>query len=394
MLQLARGYLAYELTGSAAVLGIVTLGQGLPQLMLSFFGGVIADRVKRRQLLLFSQSCLVVIGLITAVLVHTGLIQVWQLAVLAFAQGAVFAFNQPSRQAYMVELVAQEDVTNAIALYNSGQTCARIIAPSLAGLLISTSFIGLTYSFYFFAACYLIPVLMIFLIRAQPIVSQRVKAPMVTEFVDGLRYISRHKVLRVLIIAGIVPPLLGNSYQQLLPVFASGKALGVGASGLGLMSTFAGVGALLGSLAVASFGNARRRGLIQLSAGAAFGVALVVFSLMHAFPAALASLLFVGFAATSYQTLNSTLIVNSSDPAYYGRVSSVQQVNGSLSSMATLPIGFFVDIFGAPAVVMFNGLFVAGFWCVIGLFVKSYRQIEMQRRPGMTGDLEKTEATI
>ena len=135
MRQIANGVLAYELTGSAAVLAAVTLAQSLPSLFLSMFGGVVADRVRRRKLLLFSQSFLFLDSFAVAILVVTGLVQVWHIAFIGVLHGAVLSFNQPARQAYMVELAGSENVTQAIALYSSGQTAVRIIGPSVAGVL-------------------------------------------------------------------------------------------------------------------------------------------------------------------------------------------------------------------------------------------------------------------
>jgi MFS family permease len=340
--------------------------------------------VKKRQLLIFTQTCLILNALVTALLVSTGVVHVWHLAALAVFQGSVLSFNQPSRQAYLIELVSAEERSNAIALYNSGQTCVRIVAPSVAGLLISLSFVGLTYVFYFITACYFVPVVLLLLIRTRPAEFVRKSTAMVFEFKEGLRYIAQNDVLKVIIIAGIVPPLLGNSYQQLLPVFASPKVLAVGASGLGLMSTVSGLGGFFGSMTVASFGNIRRRGLAQLIAGALFGVALVAFGLTRDFTLALVALAAVGFAASLYQTLNATLLATATDQAYFGRVTSVQQLNQSLNSVATLPIGYAVDQFGAPSVVMFNGCMVTLFWCIVGLFVRSYRRIEMQPQSSRT----------
>jgi MFS family permease len=248
-------------------------------------------------------------------------------------------------------------------------------------VLISLPFIGLDYIFYFVTALYLIPVLFLYLIRTQGVERLRKPRAMTLEFKEGLRYIAENDVLKVIIIAGIVPPLIGNSYNQLLPVFASDEVLDVGASGLGLMSTVSGVGALFGSMAVATFGNIRRRGLALLLAGAMFGISLILFSLTREFTLALAALAVVGFASSLYQTLNATLLANATDPEYFGRVMSVQQVNQSLNSFATVPIGYAVDQISAPTVVMVNGCLVTLFWAFVAVFARSYRQIELQAAP-------------
>jgi len=381
MRQIANGYLAYELTGSAAVLALVVLSQSLPSFFLSMFGGVIADRVKRRALLLFTQSCIFLDSTIVAALVLTGWIEVWHLACLGVFHGSVLAFNQPSRQAYMVELAGSENVTQAIALYSAGQTAVRIIAPSIAGALLGVSLIGVEGVFVAVAACYTLPVVLLLMIRARPEGAPRQNRPILTELKAGILYIKNHEVLRILIVIGIVPPLLGNHYQQFLPVFASEKVLGVGGSGLGLMATCTGIGAFLGAMAVASFANIPRRGQVQLAAGALFGLTLVLFGLSRDFALALVSLVGVGFAFALFQTLNSTLTLASSAPEYYGRVSSVQQINGSLGSFLLVPLGLLVDELGAPLIVLVSGLLILLFWSFVALFVGSYRRIEMPQ-PG------------
>ncbi len=376
MRQIANGYLAFELTGSATVLAAVILAQSLPSFILSMFGGVIADRVKRRQLLLLTQGAICIDSGLVAILVVTGWVEVWHLAALGVMHGSVLAFNQPSRQAYMVELAGSENITQAIALYNSGQTAMRIVGPSIAGALIAVPFVGIERVFLIISATYTLPVFMLLMIKARPQGKPRERRPILTELAAGFNYIRRHEVLRILVIVGIVPPLLGNHYQHFLPVFASEDVLDVGSSGLGLMATCSGIGAFLGALSVASFGNVRRRGLVQLGAGVLFGVMLVLFGLSPNFPLVLVSLIGVGFGFGSFQTLNSTLTIGSSDPEYYGRVSSVQQINNSLGSFALIPAGILVDELGARPVVMAGGALIA-FWCFVTLFVSSYRRIEL-----------------
>jgi predicted MFS family arabinose efflux permease len=373
----ARGYLAYALTGSAVALGVVSLARGLPQMIFTLFGGVVADRVKKRNLLLVTQSLTGFMMLVTAVLVSTGTITIWQLVVLGFLEGSIFAFNMPTRQAFLPELVEQKDLMNAIALNNAGMNFTRIFGPALAGAMITIPFIGLERVFYFMAACYLLPVLMIFQMRPRFTGAGRKKAPMLEEFRGGIRYIARHEVLGMLLIIGLVPIMIGFTYQTLLPVFASDRVLNVGASGLGLMSTCVGAGALVGSLAVATMaGNLRRRGLFQLITGAAFGLSLVFFALSSHFYLALLALTLVGLSGSIYQSLNSTLLMSYADPQYYGRVMSVNMLGFSLTMIMPLPIGVVVDVIGAPLTVAINGALITAFVLAIGLLVKSYRRLE------------------
>jgi MFS family permease len=382
MQMVARGYLVYKLTGSATLLGLVILSRGLPQLLFTLWGGVLADRVSKRNLLLVTQSATGLVALTTAVLVSTNQITIWQLVVLGLLEGAIFSFNMPSRQAFIVELVPQQDMMNALALNTAGMNFTRIFGPSLAGLLITVPFIGLEKVFFFVAACYLLPFVM--LLRIKPkfaAATKKRRGSMVQELTGGLRYIARHEVLAMLLLLGFIPIILGFPYQMLLPVFAGPKVHDVGASGLGLMSTFAGLGALVGALGVASITDLRRRGLAQILTGVGFGVSLMFFALAPSFHFALAALLFTGFAGSVYQSLNTTLITMKSDKEYLGRVMSVNQLGFSMTMLAPLPVGIVVDHFGAPTTIAAAGGLIVLCLAFVGMFVSSYRRVEADDAP-------------
>lgn len=374
----ARGYLAYAITGSAAALGIVTLARGLPQLVFTLFGGVLADRVRKRNLLLVTQTATGIISLATAILVYSGQITIWQLVVLGLLEGSVFSFNMPARQAFLPELVGQKDLMNAIALNNAGMNFTRIFGPALAGTLIGLPAIGLEKVFFFMSVCYLLPVFM--LTRIQPkfgSAQRKARGPVLKELGSGLRYIRQHEVLGMLIVLGFVPIILGFSYQTLLPVFQK-QVLHVGPKSLGLMSSAAGIGALVGALFIASYTNIKRRGMMQLITGAGFGVSLVLFALSRNFAYALGALSLVGFSGSVYQSLNTSLITSKTNAEFYGRVMSVNQLGFSLNMIAPLPIGIAVDRVGAPTVVGINGLLITLFVFGVATLVGSYRRLESE----------------
>jgi MFS family permease len=377
MSMVARGYLAYALTGSATMLGVVMFARALPQFLFTLFGGVLADRLPKRNLLLVTQTLTGLCVLATAVLVVTDIITIWQLIALGFIEGAIFSFNMPARQAILPELVGQKNLMNALALNNAGMNFTQVFGPALAGLLISWPVVGLSKVFFIQAACYLLPVIMLTQIRPVAGRPGRTKAPMLAELQVGLRYVKRHETLGMLLVIGLVPTLLGFSYQSLLPVFASAKVLDVGASGLGFMSTATGLGALAGSLLIASYNDFRRRGLAQLVVGAAWGVSLMFFGMAGSFAVALVALMLVGLTASAYRSLNSTLITVVTEPQFYGRVMSIQMLGFSLSMLTPLPIGFIVDRIGAPLTVAINGALIVVFVLAIASLVRSYRRLEV-----------------
>jgi MFS family permease len=362
---LARGYLAYQLSGSAAALGVVSMMRGLPQLFLSPFGGVVADRVDKRRLLLLTQVAMGTLAAINALLVQFGVIEVWHLAMLSLAEGFVFAFNMPSRQAIVPELVSDDELMNAVALNNSGMNLTRVVGPSLAGVLIGFGNYGLEITFYLVALCYVGFIFALWRLPRERRVTHSAKAPFMQQLTGGIRYIIGYPALTALIGLAFVPVLFGMPYQTLLPVFAK-KALDVGASGLGLLSAASGVGALVGSLTVASISGYPRKDLLQVGFGVGFGVALIGFALTPVFLPALAWIFAVGLAGNAFMALNSTMIMSTTERAYHGRVMSVYMMTSSLMPLSSLPLGKVVDTVGVQHTTAVAGLIVALFVAAVG----------------------------
>ncbi len=352
----ARGYLAYELTGSGAALGIVTLAWGLPQLVFSPFAGVAADRLPRKRLLIVTQALLAIGALATAITISTGVIDLWLLVALSFAQGTAFTYNIPPRQALVPSLVPREQVANAIALNNTGMNFTRIVGPATAGVLIGIPAIGTAGTFYLMAASYAFTVLMLFRLPATPREGSR--GAMLQEMIDGLRYIKASPPLRSLLLTACGVILLAMPYQTIMPLFAL-RVFDVGPEGLGLLNTMAGIGALAGSLGVAYFSTSPRKRQAQLLAGMAFGLALVLFALSPWFPLALAAMFVVGAAGNSYLALNNTLILIGSQPAMHGRLSSAYNMIWGTMPITSLPVSIAADAIGAPLTIAGTGLLTA-----------------------------------
>jgi len=358
MSMIARGYLAFNISGSATQLGLVTMSRGLPQLFLSPFGGVAADRVDKRRLLIATQIATSTLGVVTAVLVVTGLITIWQMVILGAVEGVVWAFNQPSRNSIVPELVADTELMNAIALNNAGLNFTRVAGPALAGFLISAQWFGVGGVFFLVAACYSGFILALIRLPKERNVLKRPTGSVLGQMASGFSYTFRNKPLFMLMVMAFVPIVFGMSYQTLLPVFQE-RVLHVSADGLGLLYAASGVGALTGSLLLASTGSGRRKDLLQMGLGILFGGSLIIFALTSSFPLALAFILIVGLLGNAYTTLNSTLIMTTTDRQYHGRVMSIYMMTWSLSPLASLPIGMLVDRVGAQTTVAVFGIVVA-----------------------------------
>jgi MFS family permease len=353
----AMGYLAFTLTNSAAILGLVNLASGLPMLALSPVGGVIADRYPKRRVILINQAVLCAVALTLGMLIVLGLIQWWHLMVAAFVQGTCFAVNMPARQSWIPSLINEGELANAIALNNAGLNAARIIGPAVGGMLIAIPAIGARGVFFLSlpAVAWVYYSLLKIPIHGDPAPGKR--ASFWHEFSFGLRYILTHETLAPLFTMALVTLLLGMSYQMLLPAYALG-VFHVGSEGLGLMGAVVGTGALAGSLMMAYMSRNPNRGRIQALAGATLGVGLLGYGIASGFGAfvvALALLFVVGIATDFYSTVNNTLILLNTERPLFGRVMSVYMMTWSLAPLAAAPFGTAVDHLGGPLTMILIG---------------------------------------
>jgi MFS family permease len=367
----ARGYLAFELTNSATALGVVSLARALPMLVLAPYAGSLADRAGKRKLLISTQVGLMLVALATSALVHFGLIRFWQLVVLGFLEGTIFTFNMPTRQAILPFLVPPERIGNAVALSASGRNLTRIVAPSLAGVLIGLPAFGISGSFDAIAVAYLsAAVILLFLRLRQETADVPVPHPRrsgARGLSDGFRYILGRANLRILF-------LLGTPYQTLLPVFQA-RVLDVDATGLGIMYGAAGVGGLIGSVVVAAIAEHPKKALLQLGFGVFFGLGLLAFAAVHLFMPDLLFLAVVGVFGDGYSTLNSTMVMLNTDRAWYGRVMSIYMMNFALMPLATLPLGALSDVINAPVAVGGSAILIVLLVSGVGLFYPPYRRV-------------------
>jgi hypothetical protein len=252
---------------------------------------------------------------------------------------------------------------------------ARVIGPSIAGALIALPFVGaggvylIVFSMYAFVVLSLIRIPQ----RGDPVGAAR-PSPL-RSLGDGLSYVRGNGVVFTLLLLSFVPVMLGMPYQQLMPVFAA-DVFDVGPRALGLLLTMNGVGALIGSLTIASLTTFRRRGLLQMALGIVFGLTVAVFAFGRSFELALVMLLLIGMASAGFQSLNSTLVMHNTDPAYHGRVMSVYMLTFSAMPLGVLPFGALADQYGAPITIGIGGLLLALVITLVGVVHPSYRHIK------------------
>lgn len=371
---ISRGYLAYDLSGSAGILGLVGLAMGLPMLIFSPIAGVLADRVDKRRLLISTQLFMFVVAGTLALLIHTELIAIWHLVAFGFLQGIGFSLHMPTRSSLIPLLVGRERLGNAIALNNSGRNMMTIVGPAIAGIVIVTPGLGTAGAFDITAVCYLVATL--FIMRLPKAGGKGEHAPdgkFSAQMLAGFHYVFTERTLLVLLSLALVPLLLGRPYQMLLPVFQS-DVLGVDARWLGFLNAATGAGGLFGSLLVAYLAASQHAKSLQIVFGALFGVSLLLFAYTTWLPLSLVLVGFVGLTANAYMSLNNTLVMLQTDQAYYGRVMSIYMMTFSLMPLAGFPMGILVDRWSAPQVVGVAGGIILVFVLALSFAMPALRE--------------------
>jgi MFS family permease len=372
-----RPYVAYALTGSAAALGLVSLANGLPMLLLSLVGGVAADRVSRRAVLIWTHIIFLVTAVIPAALLFTGHLELWHLLLFSLLQGGAMPFNMPARQAYIADVAGRTMLPNAVALNNAGANFGRLVGPALAGALLAVPDIGIGLAFTAMAVMYLVALLTVVRLPAgtRPNSESHLQRPGgAAQLMEGLRYTISSPALLALLAMGAGMSIFGMQYQTLMTLFSE-RVFNVGAGGLGLLMATAGLGALAGAVAVAAVSRVGRPGALQLGLGIAFSAALIGFGLAPSFLLALVLLAVVGFCSAAFMGLNSTLIMSNAPPYLYGRIMSIYMLTFAAQPVGALPLAWVADIAGAPASMVIAGSVVLASVAGIGLFYAPYRRI-------------------
>lgn len=377
MTMVARGYLTYDMTGSATMLGVVSISWGIPLLFFSLIGGVMADRLRKRDVIVTTQIVLGVTTLLTAVLIHLGFIEIWHLIAIGFVQGLCFAFNMPARQALLPEIVGPGKIQNAVALSQSGMSLSGIVGPALAGSLIAIPFVGVAGCFYLMASIYAVVVwTMLKLPRGEAAAPKGGgRGNVFEELRAGLAYVRSSPALLILMLLAFVPLIVGQPFQFLFPVFQK-DVLHTDSVGLGLLFAAVGVGALIGSLGVASLRDGANRSRILAVIGVMFGLLLVFFASADSLPLALVAVALVGVANGTYMALNTSMMMGRTDRAYYGRVMSLNMMMFSTMPLVAMPVGIMADAVGAPLTVGISGIIVAAFVGGLALMSSAFRRID------------------
>jgi MFS family permease len=345
----ATGWLVLELTDSPAALGLVGAFSALPLMVIAAVGGAVADRVDRYRLVVVGQLAYIVPDVILAVLVGTGLVEVWHVYVYALANSTVRGLLNPARQAIVPSLVPREALLSAIALNSILWQGAAVVGPALAGGILVAW--GMPWAFYLDVVAHLIGMILLLAIRLPAPVLAAARRGAGGAVVEGLRYAWSEATLRGLLIATAAANCFGMSYTHLMPVFAR-DVLDVGPTGLGLLLTMPAAGTIVAGLALATVGPFGHQGRLFLIFTATFALALVAFAASGAFGLSLVILLGVGAAGIAAQALGNTLLQQTVPDSLRGRVLSLWIIaTQGASSLGAVPGGLIAEWWGGPAAV-------------------------------------------
>lgn len=346
-----RGYLTYELTGAASALGIIALSLALPMLFAGPFGGVIADRVNKRTLLIIVQVGVAANNATMATLILTGVVQFWHVAFAAMVMGLFFAVITPARQAMVPQLVPQQLMMNAISLQMSGQNLTRIIGPAIAGLLIAPMGVGGVYLVT--VALFILSVITMFPLPSHGMVSIQhgARRNVRGELVSGFAFVWRTPLYRILLIMALVMPLFAFPVNQILPVFAD-EVFKRGPTALGILMSVSGVGGLVGALFAAGISDYPHKGWLQIAGAIAMLLCFIAFAVTPAFLPALLFLALANIGSMIFQVTNNAVIQAQVPDEYRGRVMAVLMMSFGTMPLGVLPLTFASDRWGAPLAVV------------------------------------------
>lgn len=355
MQSVAVGWLVFDLTRSAFAVGLVTTLGTLPILLFTLYGGVVADRVDRRRFIIALQSVMALSAIVLAALTLTGHVSVQLVWMIAVIQGTVTAFEVPARQAFLMELVPQEEMIHAAALNSTVYNLSRVVGPSLAGIVLAATSPGVCFAIN--AASYSGVLIGLLRIRYRAPVRKQAERPSVW---TGVRFIRSRPVLRSLATAMVLVSLFALSFLAILPVIAR-EMLKVGAAGYGWLSSSVGLGAAAGAILLGGFGPRVPRSKVAAVGGMVLGSAVLLLATARSLMPAMVLMTIAGASMASVGISTATSLQLSAPPELRGRVMAVYSfmVLG-LAPIGAFEAGWLAEHLGVPWAVALNGAVTLG----------------------------------
>ena len=372
MQMIAQGFLVYELTGSAKILGLVSGGWALPMLSLTLFGGAIADRIERKPIIQVGQGCSALVSLLVALSISTGSITWFYLLLASMFQGLLFAFTGPARQAIIPQIVGRKRITNAIALNSAAMSSMSLFAPIVAGILYAT--VGPDGVYYVMSGMWLTAVTLTTAIHKPVKMPVRKESEILGDIKAGLQYVLENRIILVLLGVMLATVLLAMPLRSLLPVFIVDVYL-LESEAFGLLVSMIGLGSLIGALITASIGQ-WKRGLLVIIGGFFSGLALLLVALVPVYFAAVCFMILFGLGNIAPMALITALIMERAEEQFRGRMMSIVMLVWGLMPISVIPLGTAVDTIGSRETVGLMAAATLTVFSIVLISQKSLRQLQ------------------
>lgn len=379
----AQGWLVYEMTGSAMSLTWVTLAFMLPQVVFSLIGGVLADRFAKKPVIGFAPILNGLATLIMAIIIMFGDVTFWDFIWVGVINGTALALSIPARTAFIPEIVGDTLMFNAMAFNTASWNLSRILGPALAGFMIAvfadgdtTSTYGVGLVYFVLSGLYIISAVTVLQIRHSGRPSHANSGSPLQELHEGFTYVTGSPLVGGLILLSILPFLFGLTINTLLPAFSTDILQG-GPDDLGYLLTGMGVGAILGSLALAKMASLRNKGYWLLGTSCLWGLLVGAFSLTTDFFIATIIIGLIGFISAVNMSMNRSLVQLQVEQRMRGRIMSIDMMSHGLMPLGVLPIGYIAETAGIPAGLFVSGLILCISTIILGAMMPKIRSINL-----------------
>jgi MFS family permease len=369
----AQGFLVFELTQSPAYLGYVAFAGGIPPWVFMLYAGVVADRVSRQRLLMITQSAMMALALVLAALTFLGIVAAWHIVILAFLLGIANAFEAPARQAFVLELVDHEDLTNAIALNATMFNSASAVGPAVAGVVYAV--FGPGWCFTVNGISFVAVLVVLVMMRLEPQPPRERGRSAAAELREALGFVLRNPHVRTLVVLVTLVTLFGVSIITLIPAWAV-RVLGGDAITNGFLQSARGIGAVVGALAIASLGRFAFRGRVLTLGSFALPFLLLAFSQIRIELLSVVAIAAVGAALVAIFNVSNSLVQTQSPDPLRGRVMAIY----SLAFFGFMPIGGLLagtvaEAIGEPMTVVICALILLAITLGIRIFEPGVRRL-------------------
>ncbi len=362
----AQGFLVFELTRSSVYLGYVGFASGVPAWLFTLYGGFIADRIQRRNLLIMTQTSMMILAFILAGLTFLGIVQPWHIIALSFLLGVTNAFDAPARQAFVLEMVPREDLTNAVALNATMFNTGTAFGPAIAG--ITYAMFGPAWCFIINGVSFIAIIAALAMMKLNTLPLDQSQKSVFQGIREGYRFVRTDVTVRTLILYLAAVSLFGMGFVTLMPDWAV-KILGGDATTNGLLQSSRGIGALIGALLTAVLSRMELRGRLVTWGSFLFPLTLIVFGLIHWLPLSMLVLVIIGISQIVYMNNSNSLVQTETPDHLRGRVLSIYTLAFfGLMPVGSLLVGVLAAAIGEVNTLIFGALLL--FICAIWMRIK------------------------